>query len=343
LYKLNVYSGPSGQFQKHVDTPRGVLQFGSLVVCLPYPHQGGALTVSHKSHTSTFDWSSTKSDSSPPAIKWAAFYSDCSHEVFPVTTGHRVTLTYNLYVSPSHVGSLFTRFPTVDPSLYPLFSGAREMLSQPGFMAEGGMLAFQCTHHYAHASKHAAVLMPHALKGLDATVFSVFSSLGLAVTVRPIADNYSFEEWEEDQGREDKDEQFLREKIVRVGESFAELVTTDDVNGEYYDTQELFQRNWPFSEYSGIEWLNANNGEGELCMVNMKHGNEASLEYHYSRAAILIDIPSRRERRPIPENGFPAVYSRAEDKRRWGPFQRFSEPGVPAVKRMQTLGSGLEI
>ncbi|PQE26078.1 oxidoreductase protein [Rutstroemia sp. NJR-2017a BBW] len=46
LYKLNVYSGPSGKFEKHVDTPRGALQFGSLVVCLPYEHQGLCLSLS---------------------------------------------------------------------------------------------------------------------------------------------------------------------------------------------------------------------------------------------------------------------------------------------------------
>lgn len=40
LYKLNIYSAPSGKFKAHVDTPRGPTQFGSLVVCLPYPHQG---------------------------------------------------------------------------------------------------------------------------------------------------------------------------------------------------------------------------------------------------------------------------------------------------------------
>lgn len=40
LYKLNVYSGPSGKFKPHVDTPRGDGQFGSLVVCLPLSHQG---------------------------------------------------------------------------------------------------------------------------------------------------------------------------------------------------------------------------------------------------------------------------------------------------------------
>jgi hypothetical protein len=40
LYKLNVYSGPSGMFKPHIDTPRGRTQFGSLVVCLPTEFKG---------------------------------------------------------------------------------------------------------------------------------------------------------------------------------------------------------------------------------------------------------------------------------------------------------------
>lgn len=40
LYKLNVYSGPSGMFKPHIDTPRGHTQFGSLVVCLPTEFKG---------------------------------------------------------------------------------------------------------------------------------------------------------------------------------------------------------------------------------------------------------------------------------------------------------------
>ena len=35
LYKLNIYTGPTGCFKSHVDTPRGYDMFGSLVVCLP--------------------------------------------------------------------------------------------------------------------------------------------------------------------------------------------------------------------------------------------------------------------------------------------------------------------
>lgn len=40
LYKLNVYSAPSGMFKPHFDTPRGHTHFGSLVVALPTSYQG---------------------------------------------------------------------------------------------------------------------------------------------------------------------------------------------------------------------------------------------------------------------------------------------------------------
>lgn len=40
LYKLNVYSVPSGHFKAHVNTPRGNDQIGSLVVSLPIDFEG---------------------------------------------------------------------------------------------------------------------------------------------------------------------------------------------------------------------------------------------------------------------------------------------------------------
>lgn len=45
LYKLNVYSAPSGKFKAHVDTQRSENQIGSLVVCLPMSHEGSQLAV----------------------------------------------------------------------------------------------------------------------------------------------------------------------------------------------------------------------------------------------------------------------------------------------------------
>lgn len=84
LTAKQIYSGPSGKFRAHVDTPRSATQFGSLVVCLPHAHQGGSLRVAHGDQELTWDWGSDN----PGVIKWAAFYSDCEHEVMEVTSGH---------------------------------------------------------------------------------------------------------------------------------------------------------------------------------------------------------------------------------------------------------------
>lgn len=97
---------------------------------------GGQLRVSHKGHETLLDWSNEDA----AAINWAAFYSDCEHEVLEVKSGHRVTLTYNLYVS-EHIGSVLHRCPTVDPKLYPLYEVAKQMLEQPAFMKEGSCVS----------------------------------------------------------------------------------------------------------------------------------------------------------------------------------------------------------
>ena len=51
---------------------------------------------------------------------------------------------------------------------------------------EGGTMGFYCSHAYAHTHRNTESLMPFALKGIDATLFSVFHALGMNVTVRPI-------------------------------------------------------------------------------------------------------------------------------------------------------------
>ena len=97
LYKLNIYSS-GGFFKAHVDTPRSEKMFGSLVVCLPTQFSGGELVTCHNEHTVKFDWSSPP-DNPRKTASWAVFYSDVEHEVLPVTQGHRITLTYNLYAN----------------------------------------------------------------------------------------------------------------------------------------------------------------------------------------------------------------------------------------------------
>jgi hypothetical protein len=147
---------------------------------------GGQVRVSHKGVERFFDFGSNVEDNS--SIQWAVFYSDCEHEVLPVTSGHRITLTYKLYVS-EHLGGIFhPQFPTADPKLYPLFQSISSMLSSPAFMKNGGILGFHCAHQYAHTDRTANQRLPHALKGIDVVLFTIFRTLGLTVHVRPILD-----------------------------------------------------------------------------------------------------------------------------------------------------------
>jgi hypothetical protein len=200
-----------------VDTPRSATHFGTLVVCLPYPHQGGQLRVSHKGGERVWDWSNEQAES----IKWAAFYSDCEHEVLEVQSGHRVTLTYNLYVH-ERLGAVLRRHPATHAESYPLYLQVKALLAEPGFLnagkfdnyitsfrrygnwllysdvLQGGTLGFHCTHAYAHTTSHNVVRLPFALKGVDVVIYTVFRSLGLQVRIRPVL--------EEDRRRKGYDE-----------------------------------------------------------------------------------------------------------------------------------------
>lgn len=94
--KLNIY-GKGGFFKSHVDSPSSDSMIGTLVICLPSPHKGGELVVYHDGLQHIFDFSEHAGDTK--RVHWAAFYSDCIHEVKPVLEGHRVTVTYNITLS----------------------------------------------------------------------------------------------------------------------------------------------------------------------------------------------------------------------------------------------------
>jgi hypothetical protein len=134
---LQIYAAPSGFFKPHIDTPRASSQFGSLVVALPCYHKGGQLVVRHARYSHTFDWSTNGGNLDGNAvIQWAAFYSDCEHEVLEVTEGHRITLTYNLYHTPG-VGQLAGRNGVMDIGSIPLLQHVQNALKRDDFMPAG--------------------------------------------------------------------------------------------------------------------------------------------------------------------------------------------------------------
>lgn len=88
LHSLLVYE--KGQFfLPHQDSEKDDAMVATLVVTLPTAHTGGELVVHHLGTATTYRGLKDR-------LSLVAFYADCRHEVRPVTSGRRITLTYDL-------------------------------------------------------------------------------------------------------------------------------------------------------------------------------------------------------------------------------------------------------
>ncbi|KAF1988018.1 hypothetical protein K402DRAFT_462390 [Aulographum hederae CBS 113979] len=298
IYKLNVYSSPAGRFKPHMDTPRSEKQIGSLVVCLPCIHKGGALQVRHKGANQTFDWSSDKSEA--PDIKWAAFYSDCEHEVEEVVSGHRITLTYNLFVErgpglqAGHSGAL-------DAKQLPLYQIISQMLHQQDFMPKGGRLGIACSHKYAHTHQQSIEVLPSALKGVDMAVFEAFQAHELDVSLLPVVGGGIFEIWRNDLNSDWEDEP----ERSHQGDDSENLPNTMrlkrlekcllrfDPQSDYETFADIVEDLGPVKEH--VEWVVKARAE-EVAMAYAAYGNNVSLEAVYTSLALFVDVPAFVER-----------------------------------------------
>ncbi|KAI9359949.1 hypothetical protein DFJ73DRAFT_621631, partial [Zopfochytrium polystomum] len=194
LYRINAY-GPGGFFRPHRDTPRGATMFGSLVVCLPVAFAGGQLVVRHGGRQVVHDWaerSGVSAGGGGPLLQWAAFFSDCEHEILPVTDGLRVTLTFNLHriVDPSEededeegAAKMREEPPSVDVPGSSVEAFLRQLLADPLFMPDGGRLGFALSHEYSKTVGGDLNVTLFDLKGEDFLLASAAKSAGLEAQV----------------------------------------------------------------------------------------------------------------------------------------------------------------
>ena len=205
-YKLNIYSahlifvrpylipyccpGKGSSFKPHVDISRSKKMFGSLVIVFPTSHEGGALFLRHRGHEWIFDSGHALAGGAldRPSIGYVAFLNDIEQDAAPVTSGHCVTLTYNLYfddddVSVSEKSAVSEHLTAPNPLKQDGFRKAFEaLLENPEFMAEGGTLAFGLRHGYPikhRGLKHVCKV----LKGSDAVVYQSARALGFEPTL----------------------------------------------------------------------------------------------------------------------------------------------------------------
>lgn len=226
---------------------------------------GGELIVRNSGKQVVFDWSTAPSSASarttrsaqtkaaalsnPSAIQWAAFYSDCEHEVLEVTAGHRVTLTYNLYVTRGS-GNLAGHAVGLNPTQLPIYEILQGMLDSPGCFPCGRVLGIWLTHSYAHTNAESNFL-PSSLKGADMVFYETALALGLQCYVRPIM---SFKDEDED----DEEEGYsLAEPVHLMRETFSKYkqdygcASDDDILRET-----LEQWSNRVIDNSKVTWLN---------------------------------------------------------------------------------------
>lgn len=93
----------------------------------------------HSGREVTFNWASDKAST----LQWAAFFSDCEHEVLEVTKSHRLTLTYNLYWTSYGPASMADRLNVLEPESFHFFSALQRLLDRPEFFSKGELVILQ--------------------------------------------------------------------------------------------------------------------------------------------------------------------------------------------------------
>jgi hypothetical protein len=171
--KLNIYS-KDGHFKVHKDTPRSPDMIGTLVVCFPSKFVGGHLVL-HTNPETVFEFDKL----SETHFQWAAFYGDIDHEVKPIESGHRITLTY-----------LINKTKNIADSTSHSINALKNILNNPDILPDGGFLGYGCKYLY---SKIDPDLM--TFKGQDSVIFSSFSDLNIKVTLEYLAFGKEIHEW----------------------------------------------------------------------------------------------------------------------------------------------------
>ena len=215
LHSMLVYA--RGQFfVAHQDSEKDDAMVGSLVVGLPSTFKGGSLVVRHGGTAATYRGSKT-------SLSFVAFYSDCRHEVRPVTSGHRVVLTYNVLLRSDPHGTS----EELDPTLVDGLAGC--LADHFGPDAGSDRLVYLLDHEYTRrglgwprlkgADAHRAALLKAAAEraGCEAT-------LALA-NVHESWTAYEHDErdwhgarWGHDHWNEDDDDEPLDERATGTGE-----------------------------------------------------------------------------------------------------------------------------
>jgi hypothetical protein len=264
--------------------------FGSLVVVFPTPHQGGALMFRHRGGEWTFDSATMVQTQKDSSIAFAAFYSDVEHEVTPVTSGHRVTLTYNLYFSTESDGPKLPIITAPSGTETAFDTALSKLLSDDTFLEEGGFLGFGLQHEYPLDPKDGIRNLINYLKGSDAIIHRVCSQHSLQTMLRVVY---------QDQGEFETPPFFMANNVIdysrsgQVDGGIGEIMSYEGgrrvaVTGPIAKSTKKYKYAKPHDVEIDVNWVTDLTKLTVAETPYAAYGNEASLDYvslYYLQAA----------------------------------------------------------
>lgn len=312
LYKLNVYR-EGDFFKSHVDTPRGKSMFGTIVVCLPTVHEGGQLVLRHKGIETVFS-------GKPDAVTWISFYSNVEHEVLPVVSGCRVTLTYCLYFDDAVSCDVEVSHPWVDK--------ITRVIEDRSFMPQGGLIAYGLEHEYPVEAGMRGNDLLTMLRGKDKLFATAIKKLGYDMHVacayegwggndRSYAHRVPTCDWDEFKNALIFDEEprnrlyYGKGRYLSVNEENLKKALQDLKRNPHFGstvfTTKFIKYSSGYSEdpisyqltehfgarrLLGVHWVN----KPSINMIELPYtayGNEPTLSEFYAQAVLLVEVEYR--------------------------------------------------
>ena len=272
------------------------------MVIYPTAHEGGELVLRHKDHEWKFDANSLTHSQPTPSLAYVAFYSDIEHEVLKVTSGRRVTVTYNLYlVDPVSGPGALSVAPNLE-SVSNLRTALQGLLKSPEFLPDGGTLGFGLAHLYPVTFETELQEMTTYLKGEDAHVYRACRELQLRPSLRVIYDDY----------RDDLEHGVMLDKIIQSPdydyerESYEGFLVRELGGVSVNKTEGTALRRSRRSHWGGdeddegesefITWISPFNGRNQLQDINTSYGNEVEVGYMYCSPCLVVRIPAASDR-----------------------------------------------
>lgn len=265
LHNLLIY-GPGQFFKSHQDSEKLDGMVATLVIILPSPHIGGDLIVQHKQHEAHFESESLM----PQAIKYAAFYADCQHEVKPVKQGYRIALTYNLVLESTSTNNPMTSKKHHNSRL---IQALKDYFSNKLGNNDPISLVYLLDHSYSEHS-----LRWSLLKGNDQLNALALQTAALELNlVSHLALTEIHQSWQTDGDEEDPECHELIDEDMSFSNWF-------DENGNSLPYRNFYISDDEICSTQKLEDCEPDEVETEGWMGN--YGNTA--DYWYRRAAIIL-------------------------------------------------------